>query len=77
MSRLDVMYMSKTNEWATPQAFFDELNQEFNFNLDPCSDDTNFKCEKHFTQEDDGLSQNWGGTESFAIRHMAGISASG
>lgn len=65
MSKMDIMFMSKSNEWATPQDFFDELNKEFNFNLDPCSDDTNYKCEKHYTQADDGLSQDWGGYRVF------------
>ena len=50
---------SKSNEWATPQAFFDELNKEFNFTLDPCSTHENAKCEKHFTIEEDGLKQDW------------------
>lgn len=31
------MFTSNTNEWATPQAFFDELNKEFAFTLDPCA----------------------------------------
>lgn len=26
----ELMFSSKTNEWATPQQFFDELNKEFN-----------------------------------------------
>ena len=62
---LDVMYSSKSNEWATPLDFYKELDNEFHFNLDPCSDDTNYKCEKHFTLADDGLSQNWGGYRVF------------
>jgi len=62
---LDVMYSSKSNEWATPIEFYKELDNEFHFNLDPCSDDTNYKCEKHFTLADDGLSQNWGGYRVF------------
>ena len=73
---LDVMYSSKSNEWATPIEFYKELDNEFHFNLDPCSDDTNHKCEKYFTLADDGLSQNWGGTESFVI-HLIQILASG
>lgn len=52
---------SNTPEWATPQSFFDELNREFSFTLDPCSTHENAKCEKHYTKEDDGLSKNWGG----------------
>ena len=55
------MMSSNTPEWATPQRFFDELNEEFSFTLDPCSTHENAKCEKHFTKEDDGLSRPWGG----------------
>ena len=29
MTNLDVMYSSKTDQWATPQEFFNELNAEF------------------------------------------------
>ena len=56
---------SKSVEWATPRAFFDRLNEEFQFNLDPCSTHENAKCEKHYTIDEDGLSQDWGGAESF------------
>ena len=55
------MFSSATDQWATPQNFFDELNEEFSFNLDPCADSTNHKCEKYFTKEQNGLSQDWGG----------------
>jgi len=61
MANIDVMYSSKSNEWSTPQDFFDKLNAEFQFNLDPCATDENHKCSKYFTRETDGLSQNWGG----------------
>ncbi len=57
----DLMFSSKSNEWDTPQDFYDKLNKEFGFNLDPCSTHSNAKCEKHFTQEEDGLLQDWGG----------------
>ena len=56
---MEVHYSSKSNEWATPQNLFDELNDEFNFTLDPCATDENSKCSKHFTIEDDGLSKDW------------------
>lgn len=61
---------SNTPEWATPADFFAELTKEFRFNLDPCSTHENAKCEKHFTIEDDGLSQSWGGIEFFVILLM-------
>ncbi|MDO0986996.1 phage N-6-adenine-methyltransferase [Staphylococcus haemolyticus] len=56
---MEVHYSSKSNEWATPQNLFDELNNEFNFTLDPCATDENAKCSKYFTIEDDGLSKDW------------------
>ncbi|MCG2552858.1 phage N-6-adenine-methyltransferase [Staphylococcus epidermidis] len=56
---MEVHYSSKSNEWATPQNLFDELNDEFNFTLDPCATDENAKCSKYFTIEDDGLSKDW------------------
>lgn len=56
---MSVHFSSKSNEWTTPQHLFDELNQEFNFTLDPCATEENAKCSKHFTIEDDGLSKDW------------------
>lgn len=55
------LFSSKTDEWSTPQEFFDRLNDEFHFTLDPCSTDENAKCKKHYTREQDGLSQDWTG----------------
>lgn len=52
MANLDVMYSSKTDQWATPQEFFNELNAEFAFDLDPCADEKNHKCETFFTKEE-------------------------
>ena len=59
------LFSSSSNEWATPRAFFDELNAEFHFNLDPCSTHENAKCEEHFTLEDNGLDKDWGGYRVF------------
>lgn len=33
----EVMFSSKTDLWATPQSFFDQMDREFNFNLDTCA----------------------------------------
>lgn len=59
------MYSSNRDDWETPQDFFDNLDREFHFTLDPCSDNNNCKCEKHYTIEDDGLSKDWGGETVF------------
>lgn len=56
---------SKSNEWATPRAFFQKLNSEFLFTLDPCSTHENAVCVKHYTIEDDGLSKDWCGERVF------------
>lgn len=61
MENIAVMFSSKTNDWSTPQDFYDELNNEFGFTLDPCADEYNHKCNKYFTEEEDGLLQDWGG----------------
>lgn len=55
------MFSSESDLWATPQDFFDRLNDEFHFTLDPCADAVNHKCEKYFTEKEDGLSQDWSG----------------
>lgn len=55
------MFTSKTAEWATPQAFFDDVDKEFHFTLDVCADDKNHKCKKYYTKADDGLKMDWGG----------------
>lgn len=59
------MFSSKTDQWATPQEFYDQLNDEFHFTLDPCADESNHKCDKYYTKEQDGLSQDWSGERVF------------
>ena len=55
------LFSSASEEWETPQNFFDRLNEEFCFTLDPCCTDENAKCKKHYTKEQDGLKQDWTG----------------
>ena len=59
------VFSSTTDLWATPQDFFDELNEEFEFTLDPCATPDNAKCAKFFTKEQDGLKQDWTGERVF------------
>ena len=60
-----VLFSSENEVWATPQDFFDKLNQEFDFNLDPCALPENAKCSKFFTPAENGLIQDWGGAKVF------------
>lgn len=57
----DALLSSKNMCWCTPPDFFAELDREFHFELDPASTDKSAKCAKHFTPDDDGLKQDWGG----------------
>lgn len=61
MAKIDVMFSSKTDQWATPPDFFEELDREFHFDLDPCAGEENHKCARYFTREQNGLLQDWGG----------------
>jgi site-specific DNA-methyltransferase (adenine-specific) len=61
----ELMFSSKTDMWSTPQDFFNKLDKEFYFTLDPCATDKNHKCNKYFTVEDDGLKQDWQGETVF------------
>lgn len=60
-----VLFSSASDNWATPQDLFDKLNEEFKFNLDPCADEQNHKCDTYFTKEVNGLTQDWGGYRVF------------
>ena len=55
----DVMFSSKSDTWATPQDFFDELDGEFNFTLDPCATPENAKCKKYYTENKGGRILRW------------------
>lgn len=56
-----VLFSSNSEEWETPQALFDALDQEFHFGLDVCATDQNRKCDNFFDKKINGLEQNWGG----------------
>jgi site-specific DNA-methyltransferase (adenine-specific) len=65
------MFSSQTDQWATPQDFFDKLNEEFHFTLDPCADEFNHKCEKYFTKKMMDFHKNGMVKRFFVIPHMA------
>ena len=52
-------FKSKGNELGTPHEFFERLDDEFHFTLDPCASPSNHKCENYFTEEVNGLEQDW------------------
>ena len=60
-----VLFSSIRMDWATPQTFFDALDAEFQFTLDPCASVENAKCKKFYTVADNGLAQDWSGETVF------------
>jgi site-specific DNA-methyltransferase (adenine-specific) len=59
------MLSSKDMDWETPQEFFNELDKEFNFTLDPCATKQTAKCSKFYTKKDNGLNKDWNGEVVF------------
>lgn len=62
MSNMNVHFSSATEMWATPQEFFDKYNELYKFETDVCASPENAKCGKFFTEEDNGLEQDWEGS---------------
>lgn len=56
------LFSSNTCEWATPKEFFAEYDREFGFDVDVCALPENAQCDRYFTPEQDGLTQEWEGT---------------
>lgn len=54
-----VMFSSKSDEWATPQALFDQLHAEFDFEIDLAATIDNRKCEHWWSLDDDALTWPW------------------
>lgn len=59
------MFSSNSDEWTTPSWIYEELDNEFNFDLDPCCTEETHKCKNYYTKMEDGLSKNWGGSRVF------------
>jgi phage N-6-adenine-methyltransferase len=55
------LFSSATCEWATPRDLFIALNHEFSFTLDVCATAENAVVPKFFTEQIDGLAQDWTG----------------
>ena len=57
-----VHFSSVTDNWHTPQDFFDRVNALYGpLELDVCASSENAKCPRYYTREDNGLAQPWTG----------------
>lgn len=62
--KTELLRSSKSDEWETPDALFQDLDKEFHFNLDACASSENHKCDMYYTKADNALLKNWGGSYS-------------
>ena len=54
-----VLMRSDCDDWSTPQWLFDELNEEFKFDLDACATSKTAKCKQYYNKRTNGLVVDW------------------
>jgi phage N-6-adenine-methyltransferase len=52
-------FNSNKFDWNTPRNLYNKLDEEFHFELDPCTTTNNLQTKHYFTKEDDGLKMDW------------------
>lgn len=61
-----ILFSHKSDEHITPQGLYDELNAQYNFELDPATTEDNVLGTKYFyTKSNDGLNQSWENVNTF------------
>ena len=64
---MKVHYMSQSDNWATPQEFYNRLDSIYHFDLDAAASSINKKCDKWYgldhpdADRRDGLTVDWDG----------------
>lgn len=61
MINKSVYMSSNSNEWETPQDFFNALDEIYHFRLDAAASAENHKCPVYFDEEKDALALPWTG----------------
>lgn len=65
---LTALYSRASDEWATPDDLYADLDAEFCFTMDVAATDDNAKCATFYTRQEDALTHSWRLTPS----HRAG-----
>lgn len=63
--KTNIHFSSNDQTWETTQDFYDVINEEFNFTLDPCYTKETAKSSAFYTKEEDGLLKSWQGDTVF------------
>lgn len=63
MKGLEVLFSKKSDEWETPNDLYQELDNEFHFDLDAAASDVNHKCDLYI--KEDALNMPWYGKNIF------------
>lgn len=54
------MFSHESTEWQTPKKLYNKLNEEYEFELDPCTTEDNpLQTPYYFTKKDNGLKKSW------------------
>lgn len=56
---------AQKDKWETPTKIFEQISKQYNFTLDPCCEKHTAKCPKFYTEQENGLLQNWNGETVF------------
>jgi len=55
----ELMFSSEFFDWEAPDELFEELNKEFNFDIDVCATKENTKCKNFISPEQNMLESYW------------------
>lgn len=58
-----VVFSSRSDDWATPDALFRALDREFGFTIDTAAEEENAKCSRFYSIREDGLKMPWAPNE--------------
>lgn len=51
----DVLFSSNSAEWETPDDLFALLDSEFHFTVDLCANSNNYKVDRYYSKDNDGM----------------------
>ena len=64
-SSIRAMTSRKSDLWRSPDDFYALLDGLYRFEVDAAADESNTKCERFWSAEDNGLAQDWTGLRIF------------